>query len=316
MDSRIREIEQWVAEARNDLGECGQEAYVRKLFLLDAEIRAVIKETGILPDAGSPRHQARRVRRFLSPALALSGAAGAVLLTATTVYLSGMHFNPSTPTPPPTRLASADPGGPGKQQSARAYIPASVPGEEILPEGWTPPAAPLGHPAPMIVASSAVPASGAASQPAKAAGAPVLASLPVKQHAAAQKPRGDGRANEAVSVVLASYMPPAARPATANTPVGASSSSGGAFNATISRFTYFPEAETAPPVVNRAKEKTKHLKPTSPGSSTPEVVVDDTNEPVDSVDKETGAQPQDVDKLDPQALKDRLESSLDKKRHR
>ena len=55
MDSRIREIEQWIAEAKQDLGECGQEAYVKKLFLLDAEIRAILRENGILPGAVSPR---------------------------------------------------------------------------------------------------------------------------------------------------------------------------------------------------------------------------------------------------------------------
>ena len=114
MDSRIREIEQWLAEAKQDLGECGREAYIRKLFLLDAEIRSVIKENGAVPETGSPRSQAKRVRRLGSPALVL-GAMGVTLLTATAFFMqSGFHPRVTPLQPPPQRsLAGSVPAESG-----------------------------------------------------------------------------------------------------------------------------------------------------------------------------------------------------------
>jgi hypothetical protein len=90
MDSRIREIEQWISEAKTDLGERGREAYLNKLYLLDAEIRSVIRENGMQPGAASPQPAGRRVRRpHAFPAFA-SGAAlsAALLLAASTVYFA------------------------------------------------------------------------------------------------------------------------------------------------------------------------------------------------------------------------------------
>jgi hypothetical protein len=89
MDSRIREIEQWIAEAKHDLGERGREAYLEKLYLLDAEIRNVIRENGVPPQSASPRAAVRRVRRWHAPQALASGAAfGIMLLAASTVYFA------------------------------------------------------------------------------------------------------------------------------------------------------------------------------------------------------------------------------------
>lgn len=89
MDSRIREIEQWVAEAREGLCEGGRDAYLRKLYLLEAEIRAVIKENGVLPEGLSPALREERVRRFHPSALGFSAAAGVLVLAAASFYFSG-----------------------------------------------------------------------------------------------------------------------------------------------------------------------------------------------------------------------------------
>lgn len=89
MDSRIREIEQWVAEAREGLCDGGREAYLRKLYLLEAEIRAVIKENGVLPEGLSPAAQGERVRRYHPPALAFSAAASVLVLAAASFYFTG-----------------------------------------------------------------------------------------------------------------------------------------------------------------------------------------------------------------------------------
>src|SRR5687767_7525936 len=87
MDNRLREIEQWVAEARDGLSDGGREAYVRKLYLLDAEIRAVIKDSGILPQAVSPRPALSLVRHLSS--LALPVASALVVLAVSAAYLRG-----------------------------------------------------------------------------------------------------------------------------------------------------------------------------------------------------------------------------------
>ena len=86
MDHRLREIEQWVAEARKDLGENGQDAYLEKLFLLDAEIRAVIRENGSLPAASSPGQAGGSVRRQSMLALSLGTTAFLAILAVATVF--------------------------------------------------------------------------------------------------------------------------------------------------------------------------------------------------------------------------------------
>lgn len=79
MDSRLREIEQWLDEAKSDLKDNGQEAYLRKLYLLDAEIRAVIRENDPLPgvDRASLVHKPVRV---INLPLAVAGLAAFAIL--------------------------------------------------------------------------------------------------------------------------------------------------------------------------------------------------------------------------------------------
>jgi hypothetical protein len=127
MDSRIREIEQWIAEAKHDLGERGREAYLEKLYLLDAEIRNVIRENGVPPQSASPRPAVRRVRRWHAPQALASGAAfGIMLLAASTVYFASPGAVLSwQPQEPPVRLASS-------VENYSVNVPA---GEELLPVG-------------------------------------------------------------------------------------------------------------------------------------------------------------------------------------
>jgi hypothetical protein len=86
MDSRLREIEQWLDEAKSDLKDNGQEAYLRKLYLLDAEIRAVIRENDPLPgvDRASLVHKPVRV---INLPLAVAG------LAAVAVFGSALIMN-------------------------------------------------------------------------------------------------------------------------------------------------------------------------------------------------------------------------------
>ena len=204
MDSRIREIEQWVAEAKQDLGECGREAYINKLYLLDAEIRAIIREDGSLPAASSPRQRPGHVRRVGLPVLSAVGVVGVLLLAASTAYLLSLSGGRSADLiqagqPAPVITAAQPP------ITYAGYVPSSIPGEEILPDGWLPPAETV-HQTPST-AESTLPAS---EMPAPdPAPAPVV--LP-----AAHLPAG--MANEATTVV-------AARP-TEITPVAAGSMPG------------------------------------------------------------------------------------------
>lgn len=163
MDSRIRELEQWLAEAKRDLGECGQEAYLQKLYLLDAEIRAVIKANGAQPGALSPEQQGRLVRgqarqsqsTTVSRRTALTlGVAGVALLAATTVAfglpaLRGsssqlarfFDLNRNNYTANSGQLgtdAMLSDAGQSSTTPPAGFIPASLPGEEILPANWTP----------------------------------------------------------------------------------------------------------------------------------------------------------------------------------
>jgi hypothetical protein len=114
MDSRIREIEQWVVEAKHDLGERGREAYLEKLYLLDAEIRNVIRENGVQPGAASPQPAARRVRRLhATPAFASPAAFGVLLLAVTAVYFASPGVGlPWVRSAAPEALLSAAPTAP------------------------------------------------------------------------------------------------------------------------------------------------------------------------------------------------------------
>lgn len=86
MDSKLREIEQRLAKAKAGLIEGGQDDYLQQLYLLDAEIRTVIKENGILPKAFSPRPRPNTVQRLAIPATEFGMSFGAVLLAATITY--------------------------------------------------------------------------------------------------------------------------------------------------------------------------------------------------------------------------------------
>ncbi len=162
MDSRIRELEQWLAEAKRDLGECGQEAYLQKLYLLDAEIRAVIKANGAQTGMDSPSPAGRPVRgqtpaRQGGPAsmrLALTlGVSGVALLAAATVAtrlpalqggsgllarLSGGRSTYIANSGQPETGLDLSRAGQSSTTPPAGFIPASIPGEEILPVGWTP----------------------------------------------------------------------------------------------------------------------------------------------------------------------------------
>lgn len=145
MDSRIREIEQWVAEAREGLSDGGREAYLCKLYLLEAEIRAVIKENGMLPQGVSPRPVEKRVRRSASPALAFNmsvALAGVCVLAATTFYfVRNAETRPNRYLTMQPRLASVSNPAASKSipptRKALAAILAER-GEELLPDSWAP----------------------------------------------------------------------------------------------------------------------------------------------------------------------------------
>lgn len=309
MDSRIREIEQWVAEAKLGLSECGQEEYFRKLFLLDAEIRTAIKQSGCVPEAASPQHQAKRVRRFYSPGAAVTGAFGVLLLAATTVLLNRPQaplapVMATTGQPAPAAASTYDP------RTDPGHIPASIEGEEVL--GGS-------------VLLSALLAQSSAPESQLAAG------LQPAEHGAGatappQQPAGAGRG--AASAAAPKYAPPAskaggprapaveimasakpAQPQPRTNAVPASSSSGDAFNGTVSaaRFNWFPEVGKADVPVNRAKEKAGNL---AKGTSGQEIVVELSS--ADLVDNSAGAEEDKADKLDPEALKDKLEKRFDR----
>jgi hypothetical protein len=307
MDSRIREIEQWVAEAKHDLGSCGPEEYYRKLFLLDAEIRAAIKQSGCLPEAASPQHQAKRVRRFFNPSLALTGAIGVLFLAATTVYFN-YPYAPVAPVmataAPPAAASSYDP------RNDRGHLPnpASIgAGEELIPEAvllagfW--PAEETELPAQPAIEPGVQPAT----LPLQLASAkPVQQKTPLaaKQPGAAKPAAGHAPA----VVILAGNIGAAKDQPMANKQPGGTSSDSGAFNgAVVSRFTHFPEGEGKDDdTVNRTKEQTNKVVKAAKGSkgaSGNDIVVTDPADNVDNSDKDD----EKVDKLDPEALKDKLE---------
>ncbi|MBN2082036.1 hypothetical protein JW859_07495 [bacterium] len=265
MDSRIREIEQWITEAKQDLGESGREAYINKLYLLDAEIRAIIKEDGSHPAACSPGQPVKHVRRLSLPATAVAAAVGVLLLTASTAYLIPQYLPKSVLQPQPqpvVRQAAAVP--PPTTATLVAYIPSRIPGEEILPEGWSPPAAEKSVPeeasgmpaaglanetAPVILANNSQ--TGSSASPRPAAVAPSGAVVPVNHD---DDNLLTSTACEAVEIALA--PPPADRPAAGPPPesnIGGSQASFGsgvehtvATSIPTEKYGYFPEEGEAP----------------------------------------------------------------------
>ena len=98
MDSRIREIEMRLAKAKEGLTDGGREEYLKQLYLLDAEIKAVIKDNGILPHAYSPPRESRRSRSRIAPMLQLGMSFGGVVLAAAVTFtvfqLANVDANP------------------------------------------------------------------------------------------------------------------------------------------------------------------------------------------------------------------------------
>jgi len=226
MDNRLREIEQWVAEARDGLGDGGREAYVRKLYLLDAEIRAVIKDSGILPQVVSPRPATSLVRHLSS--LALPVASAVVVLAVATVYLRGgipNHVNSILTARPESAQKNTPPAGPSSPPADWQQYLASR-GETVVefasvPESTAPAKAEPSHPVHehvtvLLAANKPIRAAAELKQPAAKP-----TEIPVKSPiilASAKKPAGD--ANESTSVaaspvMLASYQPAPAESAPA-----------------------------------------------------------------------------------------------------
>jgi len=216
MDSRIREIEQWIAEAKHDLGECGREAYINKLYLLDAEIRAIIKEDKSLPAANSPRQRGNIVRRFSLPTTAVAAAVGLLLLTASTVYFTSQPAASwLVAFTQPAESSQPRPAAPAAQPSLSpvGYIPSRIPGEEILPAGWQPPVAarantpsePAASEAIILAAADQPAVSNPGAQPAAADSGPVTT-----EPAAAETPAVFA-ANQATEIALASFENPKPR---------------------------------------------------------------------------------------------------------
>lgn len=307
MDSRIREIEQWVDEAKRGLDECGREEYFRKLFLLDAEIRAAIKHSGCVPEAASPQRQVKRVRRFVNPSLALSGAIGVLLLAATTVYLNGPLYLSA----PAMATAAREPGPANSTydpQLDRGHIPAAIAGEEIIPLEMLLAAAaqaqqpldavttPPGQTAPAVKAPGSVLPGVMAD-----AGLGQVKRTPVQaKHPATGKP-GGGRGPSVEQ--LASNPAPKPVPAGVNDPLRGASSSGEAFGGTVS-YSYFPEGTATDQPVNQAKEKASKL--AKQGAKDGEIVVEA------QADKPSENDDENADKLDAEALKEKLEKRFDR----
>jgi hypothetical protein len=329
MDSRIREIEQWLSEAKQDLGECGREAYIRKLFLLDAEIRAVIKENGAVPEIGSPQSQAKRVRRLGSPALAL-GALGVALLTATVYFVQpavSVPFAKRTQHETPRYTADAMDAA-----HSEAFIPREIPGEEILPNGWTPeidqpaldqpsqeeaptqetiPAAAKPN-GPGVVIAANIPAT--KTQPAAAKPAPVAIPAAIKRSAGSQ-----GATDVVILAANTSnskQAPRVANTASRSASMGSGSFAGGAETGMLSashKFDYFPESgKLSPTPLNQAKDGAKKLnKNRKRGGQAEEIIAQDPENPVGH-DGDTADGKNPGDKLDPDELKAKLEKRFNK----
>lgn len=314
MDSRIREIEQWVAEAKNDLGECGREAYISKLYLLDAEIRAIIREDGSLPAASSPRQRTGHVRRVGLPALSAVGVAGVLLLAASTAYLltesnSQRGLELAQAGQPSPVVAAAQPA-----VTYAGYVPASIPGEEILPAGWRPPAA-------------------TEEQPVLPAGEPVAL---LASHVAAQPPtaapthspsgRAPAAANDATNLVAArpAEITPAPFGTAAGMNAGGSQPSTGSDDggierivATVSDFDYFPpeaETEADDESGNQTFDQLMEIRGEPDGEAPTEITVTG-DEPVDSGDNSENTDEAEAEDdeplLDKDALAEKLNDKLD-----
>jgi len=171
MDSRIREIEQWIEKAKTGLSDGGREEYVKKLYLLDAEIRAVIKESGTLPGVNhSPERRRSGARRSATRLIAAGVLAGVIVLSAAAAWFANPAYlhTPAEPAAVPAQLADA--AGQSRTELA-AHIPQMISGEEFVAASWI-------DTVPFQSAVADVPA-GSVDQPLQASGDQLLASAPV-----------------------------------------------------------------------------------------------------------------------------------------
>lgn len=257
MDSRIREIEQWVAEAREGLCDGGREAYLRKLYLLEAEIRAVIKENGVLPEGLSPAAQEGRVRRFHPSALGFSAAAGVLVLAAASFYSGGAagllgRFQDSHSTAKPLLASSRGTVEPVSDPPTRMTLGeflASQGEELVLVESGASATGPRLH-----EASAAAPGSApGAARPVLLLASNKAAQGGVPKHAPAARQPGDS--NEATDVLTG--MVPAGQPGRAGASQPAASSAGrgpsSGFNegGFLARALTFPEGDA--PALDKVK---------------------------------------------------------------
>jgi hypothetical protein len=135
MDSRIREIEQWIERAKTGLSDGGREEYVKKLFLLDAEIRAVIKESGTIPGAEtSPVRRGSGARRSAFWPGLTGAVAGVLILVAAAAWF----VNPVSLTSAGLRTSSETPSLDDSAAAGRhaAHIPGAISGEEVIVARW------------------------------------------------------------------------------------------------------------------------------------------------------------------------------------
>jgi len=310
MDSRIREIEQWVAEAKTDLGECGREAYINKLFLLDAEIRAIIKDNGTLPAAASPRQQqSDKVRRFTARALVSAGAAAVLLLTASTVFLTlSGNTEPNLTPPPPVHLASAD--SDSLTIIAAGYIPGNIPNEEILPDGWAPPVSSTPQvPLPLVAFQA----------PGRAVSAPLPMQPASTGTGAVNQPKTQTQApahtNDAITVVAmvpaSSIQPRESTTGGSNNASGPASYVSGGIEREVG-FSWFPESDREADPVNQTKAELAERFAEQPK----EIEISEGNA-VDTVDNSEVDSGTVVDseapELDESALRELLENTLNKR---
>jgi len=314
MDSRIREIEQWVAEAKAGLDDCGRDAYLNKLYLLDAEIRAVIKENGI-PDAVSPRRQPGSVRRLVTAALPIAGSLSVLVLLAATVYLAIQQRAPVHEVPvisaAPAPATEANPADESPLM-VLGYVPASISGEEILGPGWSP----------ADEVSIDTPPKQVTEQPAAAQPARENSPAPVIMAAAPPNTNINGNpvvpanlATDLIALAPAGGNPvPAARPpaGNSNTATGSTSFMNSELEHTVAaKFSYFPESGDEPEIeVNKTKEQL--------GSQILGQKVDEPS--VDSVDSSDATEEASVDNSEPEldstALAKLLEEKISKRSQR
>lgn len=274
MDSRIREIEQWIEQAKTGLSDGGQEEYVKKLFLLDAEIRAVIKESGTIPGAeNSPGRRGRGARRSAFWPGLTGAVAGVLILAAATAWfanpvsLISVGFSAGGDTPELSDSAAASLKGP--------RIPGAISGEEVIAARWLD-----SQPAELLAAVSGGESGPGGHERGTVAGGPVLDIGPELLSRGGQSGEPASMLNAGQSVILAA---------------GPSGNAGSGVQLTPAAFGKGgqPVLDLPRPVPVQATSADRFV-------------------PVDIVDNSNPQDAEDVDKLDPDALKKNVEKHFAK----